>query len=100
MINYACLSLIIILFIILLFKFYLKSSIQLNYSHLIGNYLNSVLNYYLTKILQLNKQTSIIYIFIILIILIISLCFNCYFTTELYNNLDKFIELHSDITKK
>jgi hypothetical protein len=56
--------------------------------------MNTSLNYYLIKLIQLNKKTSNVYIFIIFIILFISLAFNCYFITELYNNLDKFIDLH------
>jgi len=94
MINYACLLLIIILFTIILFKFALPSEIKLNLSNIIGPNLNNSLNYYLNKIIQLNKTTSKVYIFIILILLLISLSFNCYFTTELYNNLDKFVNLH------
>lgn len=39
-------------------------------------------------------MTNNIYIFIILIIVIIALGFECYYMTELYNNLDKFLDLH------
>lgn len=98
MINYACLSLVIILFSIILFKFILNFHIQFNLSKWLGNSLNTFLNHYLNKLIQLNQQTSTVYIFIILILLIVSLSFNCYFTTGLYNNLDKFIEYH--ITSK
>ena len=51
------------------------------------------LNYSLIKLIQLNKMTSTEYIFIIFILLFISLGFDCYFITELYNNLDKFVDL-------
>ena len=95
MITYACLSLIIILFIIVLFKFYLnEDKIKLNFSSLIGDKLNNSLNYYLIKIIQLNKKTSNVYIFIIFIVLFISLGFEGYYITKLYNNLDKFVDLH------
>ena len=61
--------------------------------------MNKNLNYYLIKIIQLNKRTSTIYIYIIFIILFIGLFFNCYFSTELYNNLDKFVEIHINSKK-
>lgn len=95
MITYACLSLIIILFMMILFKFFLnEDKIKLNLSGLIGDKLNKSLNYYFIKIIQLNKKTSTVYILIIFIVLFISLAFEGYFITLLYNNLDKFIDLH------
>jgi hypothetical protein len=100
LINYACLGLIIVLAMILLFKFYLnEESFKLNLSNFIGDKLNNNLNHYLIKIIQLNKKTSTIYVFIIFILLIIGLIFNCYFTTFLYENLDKFVEFHLSIKK-
>jgi hypothetical protein len=94
------LSLIFILFIMILFKFYLnENQIKLNYSRLIGEKLNENFNYYIIKIIQLNKKTSTIYIFVIFAILFVSLSFSIYFMTELYNNLDKFIDLHLNSKK-
>lgn len=94
-INYACLSLIIILFMIILFKFYFnEENIKFNLSNFIGDKLNNNLNYYFIKIIQLNKRTSTLYIYIIFIVLFIGLISNCYFSTELYNNLDNFVEFH------
>lgn len=64
------LTLIVILFSIILFKFYLKEeNIKLN--HLIGNKLNNLL----IKLIRLNKKTSNIYIFIIILLLFIALSF-------------------------
>ena len=62
--------------------------------------MNNNLNYYLIKLIQLNKKTSTVYFFIIFILLFICLGFNCYFITELYNNLDKFVDLHINSRKK
>ncbi|KAI0398634.1 hypothetical protein F4802DRAFT_340266 [Xylaria palmicola] len=91
----VCLALIIILFMIILFKFYLnEDKVKLNLSSLIGDKMNKNLNYYLIKLILLNKKTSTVYIFIILILLLIVLGFDGYFITELYNNLDKFVDLH------
>jgi hypothetical protein len=89
----TCLFLLLILFIMFLFKYYLcgasyENNIKLN--KLIGNKLNS----YLIYLVNLNKKTSNVYIFIIFIVLFISLSFECYFITQLYDNLDKFIDLH------
>jgi hypothetical protein len=38
--------------------------------------------------------TSSVYISIIFILLFLGLGFNCYFLTELYNNLDIYINIH------
>ena len=57
MITYGCLSLIIILSLILLFKFFFnEDNIKLNLSSFIGNKLNNNINYYLIKIIKLNKN--------------------------------------------
>lgn len=96
----VCLSLILILFIMILFKFYLDEyKVKFYLSSLIGDKLNNNLNYYLIKLIQLNKNTSTVYIFIIFILLFISLAYDCYFITELYNNLDKFVDLHINSRK-
>jgi hypothetical protein len=96
----VCLSLILILFMMILFKFYLnEDKVKLNLSNLIGDIINNNLNYYLIKLIQLNKKTSNVYIFSIFILLFIALGFDCYFITELYNNLDKFVDLHINSRK-
>ena len=96
----VCLYFILILFMNILFKFYFnEEKVKLNLSSLIGDKMNNNLNYYLIKLIQLNKKTSTVYIFIIFILLFICLGFNCYFITELYNNLDKFVDLHINSRK-
>ena len=78
----VCLGLILILFMMILFKFYLnEKKVKLNLSSLIGDKMNNNLNYYLIKLIQLNKKTSTVYIFITFILLFISLGFSCYFIT-------------------
>jgi hypothetical protein len=85
---------------IILFKFYLnQDKVKFNLSSLIGDKINNNLNYYLIKLIQLNKNTSTVYIFIIFILLYIALGYDCYFTTELYNNFDKFEDLHINSRK-
>lgn len=93
--TYVCLGLILILFMMILFKFYLnESKVKLNLSSLIGYKMNNYLNHYLIRLVQLNKKTSIVYIFITFFLLFIGLSFDCYFITELYNNLEIFVCLH------
>ena len=93
-ITYTCLTLIIILFFIILFKFYLNENINLNFSRLIGVNLNSKLNYYIIKLIQFYKKSSSVTMFMIFIILIIGLSYDYYFIRMLNNNLDLFINLH------
>jgi len=54
--NYICLSLVIILIIQILFKFYLKDSITLNFSNLLGININNKLEYYLNVIIKLKNE--------------------------------------------
>ena len=97
-INYTNFILVILLFSMLAFKFIEGpldlNNVNLKWNHIIGDKFNKTLNYYLTKIIKLNKKTQTVYIFIILFLLFTGLGYNCYFVTELYNNLDLFIYLH------
>ena len=97
--NYICISLVIILVIQILFKFYLKDSISLNLSKLLGINLNNKLEYYLNIIIKLNKKMSFIYIWLILVALIVGLSFSGYASSELYNNLDSYIAVHNSLSK-
>lgn len=60
--NITCLSLVIILSIQIIFKFYLKDSVNLNLSSLLGSNLNNNLQIYINKIISLNKKMSVVYI--------------------------------------
>lgn len=97
--NYTCLSLVIILIIQILFKFYLKDSICLNLSNLLGTNINNKLEYYLNLIIKLNRKMSFIYIWLILVVLIVGLSFSGYASSELYNNLDSYIAVHNSLRK-
>lgn len=61
-INITCLSLISILIIQIIFKLYLKHNIKLNFSNILGISNNSKLEYYVNKIISLNKKMSTMYI--------------------------------------
>jgi hypothetical protein len=97
--NYICLSLVIILVIQILFKFYLKDKINLNLSSLLGININNNLEYYLNIVIMLNKKMSFIYIWLILVALIVGLSFSGYASGELYNNLDHYISVHNSLSK-
>jgi hypothetical protein len=60
--NYVCLSLMGILLIQILFKFYIQSHVTLPLSNLLGNNFNNKLEYYINKIIILNQKMSTIYI--------------------------------------
>ena len=60
--NYLCLALIYLLIIQLIFKLYLKDNISFNISKLLGNNINIRVEFSLNKIIKLNKQMSIIWI--------------------------------------
>ena len=97
--NYICLSLVIILIIQILFKFYLKDNINLSLSYLLGININNKLEYYLNLIIKLNKKMSFIYIWLILVALIVGLSFSGYASSELYSNLDSYIAVHNSLSK-
>lgn len=97
--NMTCLSLIIILCIQIIFKFYSKDSVTLKLSGVLGINVNNKAEYYLNKIIKLNKKMSHIYIWLILLILIIALSFSVYASNELFNNIDSYIAVHNNIKK-
>jgi len=97
--NKVCLCLTLILFMQILFKFFLdESKIKFDLSSFIGTNLNDKLNYYLVKIIRINKKIGNIYLWFILLVLIISLFFSNTFISELSNNLDDYINIY--INKK
>ena len=97
--NYVCISLIIILVIQIIFKFYLFENVKLNLSFLLGVRSNNILEYYLNKIISLNKKMSIIYIWLILITLVVGLSSNNYALNDLSNNLDAYIAVYNSLKK-
>lgn len=97
--NYVCISLTIILIIQIIFKFHLKDNINLNLSSMLGNNINNNLEFYLNKIIKLNKKISIFYIWLILITLIFALAFSAYACHELYTNINSYITVHNSLYK-
>jgi hypothetical protein len=58
--SYICLSIIYVLIIQLIFKLYFKDKINFNFFKLLSNNINSKLEFYINKIISLNKQMSFI----------------------------------------
>jgi hypothetical protein len=58
MMNYVCLSLIYFLIIQLIFKLYFKDSIKLSFLRFLSSNIIMKIEFYLNKIIKLNKQMS------------------------------------------
>lgn len=97
--NYVCLSLIYILILQIIFKFSIKDNITLSLSKLLGSKTNNKLEFYINKIIKLNKRMSIVYIGIILITLILGLSVSAYVCHDLYANVDNYIAVHNSLKK-
>jgi hypothetical protein len=95
--NYICLSLVIILIMQILFKFFVKNNITLNFSSKLGININNKLEYYLNKIIILNKKMNNVYLWLILLLLIIGLSISAYVSGDLYNDLDTYINMHNSL---
>lgn len=71
----GCLYLVFLIVIQLMFKLYLKDNVKLSLDKLLGNNLNTRLEYYLNKIVHLNKRMNIFWMWfgVLVIMYIISL---------------------------
>jgi len=92
-INAICFTFTLILIIQLFIRFHVKENIN-------NNILGTTLNKYLNKLIVLNKKVSVIYIWLILIMLLIGLAASIYFSNELYINIDKYIEIYNKLNNK
>jgi len=92
-INTICLTFTLILIIQLFIRFHVKESIN-------NNILGTTLNKYLNKLIVLNKKVSVVYIWLILIMLLIGLAASIYFSNELYTNIDKYIDIYNKLRNK
>ena len=79
-----------------LYKIVLGFIIKYTLLKLRGN----IRNKYLNKLVVLNKKVSIIYIWLILIMLLIGLAASIYFSNELYTNIDKYIDIYNKLKNK
>jgi hypothetical protein len=91
MMSYICLSLIYFLIIQLIFKLYFKDSIKFN---LLSKNVNTKIEFYLNKIIKLNKQMSIIWIWYIFIFIIAGLSISAYALHNVCVYIDSYINGH------
>jgi hypothetical protein len=95
MMNYVCLSLIYILIIQLIFKLYFKDTINLNFFNLLSNKTKIKLEYFFNKVIKLNKQTSVIWIWISFMTITFGSSFDAYLLHNLCADIDSFINVHN-----
>ena len=93
--DYVCLSIIYILIIQLLFKLYFKDTINLNFSRFLGNEFNSKADYYLNKIIKLNKKVSIFWIWYGVATLLFGITFSVCAVSFVSIYLDRGINTHN-----
>jgi hypothetical protein len=89
--NYICLIILFLLTVQIMCKFHLKDDIRLNFFVIFGTKINNKLEYYLNKIVSFNRKTTTIYIWLLVLILIVTLTYSAYISNDLYTNLDNYI---------
>lgn len=99
-IDYACLSIVYLLIIQLVFKLYFKDSISLNLSKLLGDNFNVKVEYYLNKIIKWNKKMSVMWIWFGSVILIFGISSKVYFVNFMSIHSDKIINSHNSVNNK
>lgn len=97
--NYTSLSIIYILIIQLIFKIYFQDIITLKLSSILGNKFNNKSEYYLNKIIKINKQMGIVWIWFAFILVSFVLIINAYTLYKLNIDLYSFIEVHIPFIK-
>jgi hypothetical protein len=98
-IGSICISLLIILSIQVIMKYFIIEKFKLNISNIIGIAINEKIEYYINKIILLNKNMSNIYIFIIILLLLLSLSLIIYISIDLHSNIDMYISVHNNLKK-
>lgn len=98
--NYVCIYLLILLIIQLVFKFQFKDNIKLNLTRILGEKLNNSLEFYVNKLLKINKKVSTMYIWLILVSVIFALGTSIFFIHDIITNLDKYITKYESMKDK
>jgi hypothetical protein len=94
--NAVSLSLLIIFCMNLIFIYYIKDDFKLNLSYFLGDSLNNKFNFYIHKLVYLNRKASVYYMVAAIFVVFISIIFSIYFLSVLLANLDVFVEKHSN----
>jgi hypothetical protein len=95
--DYVCLGIIYILIIQLIFKLYFKDNVNLGLSRLWGNNFNSKTEFYLNKMIKLNKRISIFWIWFGFATVLFGALTSTYGIGITYLYLDKAINTHNPI---
>ena len=98
--NYVCITMLVFLAIQILFKIHFIDNVKLDMSPVFGDKINNTLEYYINKIISLNKKMSTIYIWLILITLIIGIYSSIYAIHDLHVNLESYINVYNNIKNK
>jgi hypothetical protein len=94
MMSYVCLGILYILILQFIFKLHIKNNINLDLERLLGNNINTKINFYFNKIIKLNKQMNVIWIWIGFSTILFGLGTETYALYKLLNNLNNFIYGH------
>ena len=73
---------------------YFKDTINLNLLKLLGNNANKKIEFYLNKIIKLNKQMSVVWIWFGFITIMFGLSISIYALHNICANMDSFINVH------
>nr|YP_009715284.1 hypothetical protein [Russula subnigricans]QGK88090.1 hypothetical protein [Russula subnigricans] len=95
MMNYVCLSLTYIIVIQLFFKLCFKNKINLKFFYMLNANWITKINYYLNKIIKINKQMSVIWTWIGILSITFGLCFDAYTLHDVYVNIDSYVNKHN-----
>lgn len=97
--NYICIIFMISLILQITSKLQIKDGIKLNFYKILGSKINNNLEYFLNKIIKLNKKMNILYILLTIILLIIVLSYYTHICHELYISINSYINVNNDIKK-
>jgi len=92
--SYMCLNIVYILIIQLIFKLYFKDKINLNFSKLLTSDINTNMEFYINKIIKLNKKMSFIWIWLAIIIIMYVLIIDAYSLYRTSVNIENLINVH------
>lgn len=99
--SYISLFLLIVLLMQLIYKFYVNDKPKLNWlKYIFSPRICEKAVIWIHKIIKLNKDMSIIYSVIAIIILTVALCTISYTSLELIDNIDKYINVYLEHYKR
>lgn len=93
-----CVYIVLLIAIQLVFKLHFKDSINLNLSKLLGSNLNSKVEYYLNKIIKLNKQMSVVWMWFGVIVITYGIGASIYANYLMYLKIDDLVNTHTPIS--